>query len=438
MRGSTGHIRGPRPSRRATVTGGEDASEVQEKEVTAIELDDAGAPHRVNEYAIGAELGRGAFARVYRGSKDGELFAIKVFNKSLLKRKQEFKRVGGRMVATNAFQKVQKEVAIMKKLRHPNLTRLYEVIDSPEDDKLFLVLDLIAGGQLLLFDAKAQRYSYTRDGGAPSPGPVTPVDVIQDCLVDVAWGLDYLHRNLICHRDIKPENILVTEDEQYVLGDFGVAHMFSETDAELSLKSTEGTYHFLAPECTTGEPFDPFKVDVWALGVTLFAMVFGTTPFGASAATPAEVLTAVRSDPLVFPNAVDPELQDLLERLLDKAPTSRLSISGLLVHPWLTASVVAAAKAPNVTDAIDVSGDEIAVAFTRNNKMLLLTLLKLKLNAKLRRARASLAERAKADETAAPTRPADDLPKPRRSSRQVSDVAIETRSPVGDPTCRLM
>ncbi|ETV83213.1 CAMKK protein kinase, variant [Aphanomyces astaci] len=304
--------------------------QVVETEVAAVKVDDAGAPHRVNDYVVVKQLGEGAFAKVYlvERTKDEatKQFAMKVFNKSFLKRKREFKKVDGKMVQTNAFQKVQKEVAIMKKLCHPHLTKLYEVIDSPDDDKMFLILELLSGGQIMEFNAKSLRYTYPEEGMEEAARLL----MVQNCLLDIALALEHLHANHICHRDIKPENVLVTDTGFYKLGDFGVAYMFTEDNASnaLQLKSTEGTYHFLAPECTTGEPYDPFKVDIWALGVTIYAMLFGTVPFGGHAETVPGILTSIRDDPLVFPSesSIPSDLQELVLAMLDKNPTSRISV----------------------------------------------------------------------------------------------------------------
>ncbi|KAF0710452.1 hypothetical protein AaE_012512 [Aphanomyces astaci] len=252
--------------------------QVVETEVAAVKVDDAGAPHRVNDYVVVKQLGEGAFAKVY-----------------LVERTKD--------EATKQF-----------------------VIDSPDDDKMFLILELLSGGQIMEFNAKSLRYTYPEEGMEEAARLL----MVQNCLLDIALALEHLHANHICHRDIKPENVLVTDTGFYKLGDFGVAYMFTEDNASnaLQLKSTEGTYHFLAPECTTGEPYDPFKVDIWALGVTIYAMLFGTVPFGGHAETVPGILTSIRDDPLVFPSesSIPSDLQELVLAMLDKNPTSRISV----------------------------------------------------------------------------------------------------------------
>ena len=118
------------------------------------------------------------------------------------------------------LQQVQKEIAIMKKLSHVNCIRMYEVIDDPTSNKLYLRLEFATGGQCM----------EARNGTAP-----LPIDVAQRFFTDMILGLEYLHRNHVVHRDIKPENLLVcTETGRLKLADFGV----SQVNLSLSHLST--------------------------------------------------------------------------------------------------------------------------------------------------------------------------------------------------------
>ncbi|RHY13311.1 hypothetical protein DYB25_002769 [Aphanomyces astaci] len=345
--------------------------QVVETEVAAVKVDDAGAPHRVNDYVVVKQLGEGAFAKVYlvERTKDEatKQFAMKVFNKSFLKRKREFKKVDGKMVQTNAFQ----------------------VIDSPDDDKMFLILELLSGGQIMEFNAKSLRYTYPEEGMEEA----ARLFMVQNCLLDIALALEHC-RPLGCTSHTT-HNVLVTDTGFYKLGDFGVAYMFTEDNASnaLQLKSTEGTYHFLAPECTTGEPYDPFKVDIWALGVTIYAMLFGTVPFGGHAETVPGILTSIRDDPLVFPSesSIPSDLQELVLAMLDKNPTSRISVGDILHHAWLVEHSVL--KRPSPTQLVEVTVEDIDLAFTPINNFILMTKLKMKMHGRLSHARLSLSKR---------------------------------------------
>ncbi|ETK91917.1 serine/threonine protein kinase [Phytophthora nicotianae] len=368
--------------------------DVIETDTANVQVNSEGATSYVNNYKIMDMLGEGTFSKVYLCQNDtGTEFALKIINKSILKRKREYKRVDGKLVLSNAFQKVQKEVAIMKKLAHSNLVRLYEVIDSPADDKLFLVLELIRGGQVMHWDDQKFRY-YARNTTTGVLGKET----VRECMRDVVAALDFLHSNHICHRDIKPENILLSGD-QYKLADFGVAHMNEDEPSisinngnvsSLKLRSTEGTYHFLAPECTTGDEYDPYQVDVWAMGVTMFTLLSGTLPFGTGVASLSDVMTSIREDTLALPPNLDTECSELLAQLLEKNPHKRITVSQLKTHPWLSGADDELIRRPSSTEVI-VTQQEIEAAFTPVNNFILVMKLKMKMSSRLNNARKALA-----------------------------------------------
>ncbi|KAG7378019.1 hypothetical protein PHYPSEUDO_010677 [Phytophthora pseudosyringae] len=383
--------------------------DVIETATADVQVNSAGATSYVNNYKIMNMLGEGTFSKVYLcQSEAGNEFvseyrklyvivlgrALKVINKSILKRKREYKRVDGKLVLSNAFQKVQKEVAIMKKLAHSNLVRLYEVIDSPADDKLFLVLELIRGGQIMYWDDKKFRYLARN-----TRTEVLEKDAVRECMRDVVAALDFLHRNHICHRDIKPENILLAGD-QYKLADFGVAHMNEDelpaaaragNTSALRLRSTEGTYHFLAPECTTGDEYDPYQVDVWALGVTMFTLLLGTLPFGTSVASLSDVMTSISVDPLILPPDLDSDCAELLTQLLEKDPRLRITVPQLKNHAWLSGAGGDLARGSSGVEVM-VTQQEIEAAFTPVNNFILVMKLKMKMSSRLNNARKSLAK----------------------------------------------
>ena len=365
-------------------------SQVLETSTAEIKLCSNGIPYQVNGYKITDELGEGALSRVYRCTKECSSsvtteYALKVFNKSILKRKREFKRVNGRMVVSTAFQKVQKEVAILKKISHLNLTRLHEVIDSPEDDKMFLVLEYVPHGQIMYWYPEEQVYRNTKTNSVLSE------NAAKKCITDIVQGIEYIHANNICHRDIKPENILHSRDDDvYKLADFGVAHLFEDQDVNMKLKNTEGTYHFLAPESLSGQYFDPYQADIWGLGITLYALVFGIVPFGQGAQGGAEeIMDAIRTSPLVFPSGSGStmELKDLLGRMLDRNLETRITVAELKNHPWLT--TMEGKSYPSI-ELVQVSMNEIDLAFTPINNFYLMTKIKIKMHQSLKRVRLNL------------------------------------------------
>jgi len=181
----------------------------------------------VHQYRKLHVLGRGSAAKVRLCVRaDGERFAMKIFNKSLLRRRRHWDSDAGRYA--DGFEDVLREVALMKKLSHRNLVSLHEVIDHPEKDKLYLILDHVPGGPLM--------------SAARSQTPLAE-ETARGYLRDVVQGLAYLHLHDIAHQDLKPENILLAADGHAMIADFGVAQMMrppqSREQAERSELSLE-------------------------------------------------------------------------------------------------------------------------------------------------------------------------------------------------------
>eukprot|EP00529_Nitzschia_sp_RCC80_P005832 CAMPEP_0113494962 /NCGR_PEP_ID=MMETSP0014_2-20120614/29370_1 /TAXON_ID=2857 /ORGANISM="Nitzschia sp." /LENGTH=1001 /DNA_ID=CAMNT_0000388857 /DNA_START=80 /DNA_END=3085 /DNA_ORIENTATION=+ /assembly_acc=CAM_ASM_000159 len=173
---------------------------------------------------------------------DEQLVAVKIFSKSILKRRRTMERDRStrRVKVKTALEQVEREIALMKKLSHPNLLQLYEVIDSEESDMLYMVLEYMPLGEILSYkDGTGTFRRKTRPGAVIDKK--YEVDGVVDghfdeehaalYFVDILHGLAYLHSHHICHRDLKPENILLDARGIAKLGDFGVSHIFEkETD----------------------------------------------------------------------------------------------------------------------------------------------------------------------------------------------------------------
>ena len=155
---------------------------------------------RVNQYKIEAFLGKGAFGAVYRAVDEvrNEMVAVKVMNKAELRKKS--KAIGGRgppkPKETGVSMTLLKEIAVMKRVQHPNCVRLFEVIDDAMGDRMFLIMELLTGGEVMAPGNLPAGQEYLDEAQARA---------VFRSLLD---GLEYLHGNGILHRDIKPENIV--------------------------------------------------------------------------------------------------------------------------------------------------------------------------------------------------------------------------------------
>ena len=262
------------------------------------------------------KLGQGAFGKVKLviDQRNGKPYAVKIIKKALFKKR----RLGMGGPSDNQ-QKIMREIAIMKRLRHRNVVNLYEVIDDPDHNKLYMVLDYIEGGCMLSEE--------DRDAGVKLPQPKA-----RDYFRDVVRGLHYLHSQGVLHHDLKPENLLVSADNTVSIGDFGVSHIFADDDR---VRTIPGTPAFVAPECIDGE-FGGIAADIWSLGVCLFQFVTGRVPFNAPSVD--EMFEMISTSPVQIPADLPVELADLIEKLLNKDPKKRITLDAVMIHPWVTSS----------------------------------------------------------------------------------------------------
>eukprot|EP01059_Diplonema_ambulator_P010512 TRINITY_DN2053_c0_g1_i1.p1 TRINITY_DN2053_c0_g1~~TRINITY_DN2053_c0_g1_i1.p1 ORF type:complete len:396 (+),score=149.18 TRINITY_DN2053_c0_g1_i1:592-1779(+) len=234
-------------------------------------------------------------------------------------------------------------------MNHKNIVRLYEVIDDAEDEKMYMVFEYLEKGNLLKIE----------DDGTTG-GVVMSVPDTKRAMMDIINGLSFLHQHLIFHRDIKPDNLLLDRDGTVKLSDFGVSISF-ETEADAThMRFFEGTPVFLAPEVVEGRAeVDAGAVDIWAMGITFYAMIFGRLPFHAE--TIQEVTARIINDRLPIPDSnPDTSAVSLLHGLLEKDPAKRLTIGEIKEHEFFQQE----AETFNVADTITVSAEEIANAVT--------------------------------------------------------------------------
>ena len=294
--------------------------------------DGEGVKH-YNEYKVIKKYGEGSVGKVKEvvNVETDKYYAMKVVNKLLLQMRKEYVRVGkGKMGIKTAFDAVEKEIEILKELDHENVVRLHRILTDEDNEKLYLILDNCEKGEIMKWNMKNMTFK-------PCTGDeYFDEDTIKSILYDTIAGLQYLHNKGIIHRDIKPHNLLMTIDNRVKICDFGVASKLKAKEND-SFKNTEGTYHFMPPECWNYETkeFSGIKADIWALGVTLYAMTFNKMPFWAD--NELELGNVIMTDEVGFEHSREAslELKQLIKKLLNKDPAERPDLEDILNDPFL-------------------------------------------------------------------------------------------------------
>lgn len=247
----------------------------------------------LGKYVLRERIGRGGMAEVYKAYHAAldRYVAIKILH-PFLGEDPEFK---GR------FEREARNVA---RLQHPNIIHVYDFEFEPQRDLYYMVMEYIDG--LTLRDRLA---------GMGGNGDPLPVKEAVQIVTPLASAIAYAHSRGMVHRDIKPANIMIDTDERVVLTDFGIARMVSGPNVTAS-GSMVGTPAYMSPEQGLGQAGD-HRSDIYSLGVVLYQLVTGTTPFDAD--TPIGIVLRHVNDPLPSPTSLNPDIPDFLEGILFKS-----------------------------------------------------------------------------------------------------------------------
>lgn len=268
-------------------------------------------------YALGRKLGTGAYGEVrLLFTKDGsKRFAVKIIQMSSIN-KNEFNGINN---PTN----IRNEVEILKRLRHPCIIQMENIYDTPTT--MYIILELMEGGEL--FDKIKSKSKLSE--------PCAKLIFYQ-----VVLAVHYLHKQGITHRDLKPENILLKDNSDSPLvkvSDFGLSKL---VDAQTMMKTFCGTPMYVAPEilANLGRGSYTNQVDVWSLGVILYACLSGIVPFNVQN-TNITLEKQIRRGKYYFPSSrfgnVSYDGIELIKRMMTVNPNERITVPGILLHPWL-------------------------------------------------------------------------------------------------------
>jgi len=207
----------------------------------------------------------------------------------------------------------------MKKLNHPNLVELIEVLDDPTEDSLYMVMEMCRKGVVMRIDLDLQSHV-----------DPYPDETCRLYFRDLILGIEYLHAQGIVHRDIKPDNCLINNDDVLKVVDFGVSEMF-EKDSEMLTAKSAGSPAFLPPELCVVKHGDVSgrAADIWSMGVTLYCMKYGHIPFQSQQIF--DLYEAIKSTQPDLSTEKDAHFRDLIFRILEKDPAKRIKMAQLRV-----------------------------------------------------------------------------------------------------------
>lgn len=205
----------------------------------------------------------------------------------------------------------------MKKLDHPNLVSLIEVLDDPHEDSLYMVLEMCKKGVVMKVGLEETADPYEEE-------------ICRYWFRDLLLGLEYLHHQGIIHRDLKPDNCLITQDDVLKIVDFGVSEMFDKS-SDMSTSKSAGSPAFMPPELCVAKHGNVSgrAIDIWSMGVTLYCLRYGKIPFEKQ--NMLELYDAIRADEPYINDNEDEHFRDLMLRLLEKDPKKRIVMKDIRV-----------------------------------------------------------------------------------------------------------
>lgn len=258
----------------------------------------------MGRYEIGKQLGQGTFAKVFyaRNLTTGLAVAIKMINKD-------------KVMKVGLMEQIKREISIMRLVKHPNVLQLFEVMASKS--KIYFVLEYAKGGELFNKIAKGGKLSE---------------DAARKYFHQLISAVDYCHSRGVYHRDLKPENLLLDENENLKVSDFGLSALTESKRQDGLLHTTCGTPAYVAPEVLSRKGYDGAKADIWSCGVILFVLVAGYLPFHDTNLI--EMYRKISRADFRCPRGFSTELKDLLHRILDPDPSTRISISRIKRSAW--------------------------------------------------------------------------------------------------------
>lgn len=257
----------------------------------------------LGKYEIGKLLGHGTFAKVYhaRNVRSDEGVAIKVIDKE-------------KILKSGLIAHIKREISILRRVRHPNIVQLFEVMATKT--KIYFVMEFVRGGELFNKVAKGRLKE----------------EVARKYFQQLISAVAFCHARGVFHRDLKPENLLLDENGDLKVSDFGLSAVSDQMRQDGLFHTFCGTPAYVAPEVLARKGYDAAKVDIWSCGVVLFVLMAGHLPFHDQNIM--AMYKKIYKGDFRCPRWFSPELTRLLRRLLDTNPETRITIPEIMENRW--------------------------------------------------------------------------------------------------------
>ncbi|XP_016458754.2 CBL-interacting serine/threonine-protein kinase 6 [Nicotiana tabacum] len=260
------------------------------------------------KYELGRILGQGTFAKVYhsRNVVTGGNIAMKVVGKE-------------KVIKVGMMEQIKREISVMKMVKHPNIVELHEVMASKS--KIYFAMEFVKGGELFAKVAKGRLRE----------------DIARGYFQQLISAIDFCHSRGVYHRDLKPENLLLDEEGNLKVTDFGLSAFSDHLRQDGLLHTTCGTPAYVAPEVIGKNGYNGATADIWSCGVILYVLIAGFLPFQDENIM--VMYKKIHSGAFKCPPWFSSDARKLITRMLDPNPSTRITASKIMDSSWFKKSV---------------------------------------------------------------------------------------------------